>query len=63
MKRRQLTVGELVDYLGQFPVESPVYLNAEDIPEMGDGIALDVLDYQVDIEPVNVYSRREHRSA
>ena len=60
---RQLTVGELIDYLGQFPSESPIYLNAEEIPEPGEGLAMDVLSYQVDLEPANVYSRREHRSA
>ena len=50
MKRRQLTVGELVDYLSQFPEEAPIYLNANDIPEPGDGFALDLIDFQVDEE-------------
>ena len=47
-KTKQLTVGELIGYLQQFPAESPVYLQAEDIPEPGDGIALDTLSYEVD---------------
>ena len=60
---RQLTIGELVEWLSEFSDDTPIYLHAEDIPEPGDGVALDLLLFTVDAEPTNVYSRREQRSA
>ena len=49
MRIRQLTIGELSDYLSQFPRTASVYLHVGEMPERGgDAIALDLLDYHVE---------------
>jgi hypothetical protein len=44
----RMTVSDLIDYLNQFDPKTPVYLYGAEMPDDGDGIALDCIEYETE---------------